>query len=61
MPASSMPWVLVQGDEKTGIRKRVDGKYVVTYEGREVGLWTKKRWARRSLKGAIRTKGASNW
>lgn len=56
-----MGWMLIQGTEETGIRLRADGLYAVTYAGRQVGLWTRKRWARRSLKGTIRSQGASNW
>jgi hypothetical protein len=52
--------ILIQGNEDTGIWLRDDGIYVVVYKYREVGLWTKKRWARASLRRALLSDGRSN-
>lgn len=37
-----------------GVFQREDGLYVVRYQGRQVGLWTKKRWAKADLRSHIR-------
>jgi hypothetical protein len=37
-----------------GIWQCADGRYRVIVGGHQVGLWTKKRWAKKDLRGELR-------
>lgn len=52
--------VLIEGTTGTGIRQRADGLYAITYRGELYGYWTKRRWARGSLRAAKRSGGLNS-